>query len=546
MAKKDKKGRVVIESPLVYELAKKLYETRDGNAEDLFVLASDLDESEPTDTEELDRLTQPQESETPMTTRKTKEENAVLKALREAGGAQFQESSIERGGTKLTLPANMTPKRAIETLKAYMEAEEETTAFNRTFNYRPWDGAAAFERTIRILTGTAGIGKATFSFFGPNPPSRHTVNVGVNDTIEVPWGTVEVPLFEGEVVLGETRDPDLGPLFHVTAYTPKKHSAAVHGMFKLIQDELEKNSIYKGKAINGGEMPDFLDLDIVDPKTVVYSDDVMMSLDTNIWSMLRHSQTMRDEGVSLKRSVLLHGPYGTGKTLGGILTAQMAVANGWTFLMARPGKDNVFEVMQTARLYSPSVVFIEDVDTFTRGTGSTIDQMSKLLDAFDGIQAKGVEILNIMTTNHQEEISKGMLRPGRLDALIEIAELDLGGVTRMVQSLVMPENLDDIAYEQVYDKMQGYLPAFVRESVDRAKLASIARNNGKLGPLTTADLCNGAAQLRPQFELMERAGEVQNPQTVDAALTRVVEASVVGLELMNNHSDDRDYEIVEA
>jgi transitional endoplasmic reticulum ATPase len=493
----------------------------------------------------LENLIRQKESERQPMPRKTKEQNAMLKALRELGGEQFQESSIERKGTKLVLPATMSPATAINTLQAFEAAEEETTAFSRTFNYRPWDGAAAFERAIRILTGTAGIGKAQLSFFGSTPPRRITVNVGLTDTIEVPWGTVSVPLFdEGEVSLGQVDDPEYGPLFQVVAYVAKKYSGAVHGMFNLIQSELEENSIYKGKAINGAEMPEFIDLNVVDPKTVVYSDDVMLSLDTNIWSMLRHSDTMRSEGISLKRSVLLHGPYGTGKTLAGVLTAREAVANGWTFLMARPGKDNVFEVMRTARLYSPAVVFVEDVDTLSRQSSTSFDTMAKLLDTFDGIQAKGVEILNIMTTNHQDEITKAMLRPGRLDALIEIAELDLGGVTRMVQSLVEPENLDDINYEAVYDKMQGYLPAFVRESVDRAKLTSIAAN-GELRPLTTADLCNGAGQLRDQFDLMERADEVEQPQTLETAMTRVLKQSVSGMYLENQHNDDLDYVVVD-
>jgi transitional endoplasmic reticulum ATPase len=347
------------------------------------------------------------------------------------------------------------------------------------------------------------------------------------------------------VLLEGEHHPELGQLFRVTAYVAKKYSGAVHGLFNLIQSELEENSIYRGKAINGAEMPEFLDLDIVDPRTVVYSDHVMLSLNTNIWSMIRHSDTMRDEGVSLKRSVLLHGPYGTGKTLAGVLTAREAVANGWTFVLARPGKDDVFDVMRTARLYSPSVVFVEDVDTLSRQSSSSFDMMSKLLDMFDGIQSKGVEILNIMTTNHQEEITKAMLRPGRLDALIEIAELDLGGVTRMVQSLVTPENLDNVNYEAVFDKMQGYLPAFVRESVDRAKLASIAANDGQLRPLTTADLCNGAGDLRDQFDLMQRASEVEQPQTLETAMTRVLKESVVGLNLENRHNEDLDYVVVD-
>ena len=508
------------------------------------LLAMQQEESKPTIETGLDDLTPivEEKADKPMATRKTKEENTILTKLAELGGSQFQESSIERSGTKLRIPATMTPQRAVKHIEAFIEAEEEVTAFTRTFPYRPWDGAAATERAIRVLTGTSGIGKAQVSFFGKNPPQRMTVATGVDETIEVPWGIIEVPLFDGELRLDSFADREYGTLFVINAYAPKKFAGSINGLFNLIQEELEQRSIYKGKAFNGGETPEFIDLSSVDPTTVVYSDDVMVSLDTNIWAMLEHSDAMRREGVSLKRSVLLHGPYGTGKTLGGILTAQKATANGWTFIKARPGQDNAAEVLQTARLYSPAVVFIEDVDTFARA-GHSPEAMSKLLDSFDGISAKGVEILNIMTTNHKHLISKGMLRPGRLDALIEIAELDLGGVTRMVKSLVPEDQLDDINYERVYEHMAGYLPAFVRESIDRAKLASISRGNGELLPLNTTDLCNGASMLRAQYDLMQAAGETSDAPTLDATFRGMVQDSIDGVKLYDRNEEYMSHEI---
>jgi transitional endoplasmic reticulum ATPase len=487
----------------------------------------------------------PQQGET-VTARKTIEEKKVLAALRDVAGVQFQQSSIERGGTKLRLPEKMTPIKAISHLNAFIEAEEEVTSFNRTFRYRPWDGAAATERAIRVITGTSGIGKAQQSFFGTTPPARHTINTGVNETIEVPWGGLTVPLFDGTLYLSGMNDPEYGVLFAISAEAPRKYGAEINGLFDLIQTELEERSIYKGKAFDGAEMPEFIDLTETDPTKVIYSDDVMVDLDTNIWSLIKHSDTMREEGVQLKRSVLLHGPYGTGKTLAGALTAQKAVAAGWTFVKARPGKDDPFKVMQTARLYAPSVVFIEDVDSFTRaGSGIGGDQMSLLLDQFDGIGIKGLEVMNIMTTNHKELISKGMLRPGRLDALIEIAELDLGGMTRMVRSLVPEDRLDNVDYEQVYDKMSGYLPAFVAEAVSRAKLASISRGNGKLLPLSTADLSNGAMTLRAQYELMQTADESIAEPTLEKAFKGVVLDAVVGLNMFDVNEDYTSHEIVE-
>src|SRR6185436_54082 len=97
-----------------------------------------------------------------------------------------------------------------------------------------------------------------------------------------------------------------------------------------------------------------------------------------VWTLLEHTQRMRELGMPLKRAVLFEGDYGTGKTLGAFLTAQIAVDNGWSFHYCRPGRDNIEEVMQTARLYQPSVVFFEDVDTLTESGDR--DTVSRLLD----------------------------------------------------------------------------------------------------------------------------------------------------------------------
>jgi transitional endoplasmic reticulum ATPase len=39
-----------------------------------------------------------------------------------------------------------------------------------------------------------------------------------------------------------------------------------------------------------------------------------------------------------------------------------------------------------------------------------------------------------MTTNHKDEIHKGMLRPGRLDAIIEIGAMDRPGVEKLART----------------------------------------------------------------------------------------------------------------
>lgn len=457
------------------------------------------------------------------TSAESKRDEAILRRLADLAGQKFQEDDITYEGTRLVIPANMSPQQAVKVLNEHIKAEESLTGFVKQYKFRPADGAAAFSRAVKILTGTVGIGVPTRTFFGTTPPYLWTINVGPNETMQVPWGRIEIPLFKATANLGSANDAELGTLFQIVIEAPRRFRAAIEGLFMLIQQELEKHSIYRGKAFDGQEMPEFMDLGGVDPNKVIYSDEVVAQLDANMWALLRHTDAMRRHKLPLKRAILLHGPYGTGKTLAAFLTAQQAIANEWTFVYCRPGRDELISVMSTARLYQPSVVFFEDIDQLSEGASGEVDSITQLLDLFDGITAKGTELMAILTTNHPERIHKGMVRPGRLDAVIEIGSLDQRGMERMIRANIAAADLpEDLDMDLIYKAMEGYLPAFVKESIDRVIRYSIARTGGTLERLTTDDFVHAANGLRPQLEMMTGAKEGREVEPFSQGFSRII------------------------
>jgi transitional endoplasmic reticulum ATPase len=462
----------------------------------------------------------------------------LLQRLAELGGKLTAEDDVVFSGTKLVLPETMSMPEAIKMLQAKEEADEEVTAFVKQYNYRPLDGARA---TLYALRNAFGIvsQKATWSMFGKNPPQLRDIPVSATETEQVPWGRLQISHLPGTVMdLGGYPHPELGLLFQVTIHGPRKYRFHAEGIFELIAQELKTNSMYRGKAFDGQEAPEFLDLRGVDPDKVIYADDVILQLDANVWSLIRHADTMRELGVPLKRSALLEGPYGTGKTLAAYLTAQIAEQCGWTFIYCRPGKDNLEYVMATAQLYQPSVVFFEDVDAIAQ-TGQE-DQVTRLLDMFDGINAKGTEIVAILTTNHKEKIHKGMVRPGRLDCVIHIGALDLNGIQRMVAATVpakMLEPINDEQWQAIYTAMDGFLPAFVREAIDRTVRYSVARNEGQPGRLVWQDFVAAAVGLRPQLDLMEGASDTANRDSISDAIQRTVRSTLESTKLYRPGDD---------
>jgi transitional endoplasmic reticulum ATPase len=472
----------------------------------------------------------------PVKSEQERTQDQILETLAELGGGVVGEDDLIRAGEKFIIPARTSPEEAMEFLRGYIEQENDMRTFSRLFKYRPWDVAHAITTAFRRAFGTVGVQKGYMGFFGRRNIEEHSIPIGFGQTTKVIWGEVEVPVFNGTLGVHAKRHRDLGMCGEVYVVAAKKFEAQAEGLFLLIEDELKRNSIYRGKAIDGSADPQFIDLNAVDPERVIYSDEVMVQFEANVWSLLRHPQRMRELGLPLKRSVLLEGPYGTGKTLGAFLTAQIAVENGWTFIYCRPGEDDLDTVMQTARIYQPAVVFFEDVDSLTEETTER-DEVSKLLDLFDGITAKGTELLAILTTNHPERIHKGMVRPGRLDAVIHIGALDRNGIARMIETMVPEENLGDLDYEAVAVAMDDYSPAFVKEAVDRTMRYALARNNGDIDVLMTEDFVAAAEGLRAQLDLMNQAGESKGLPTMDKAMRASIEETLDAVAIVDGDGD---------
>lgn len=438
----------------------------------------------------------------------------------------------------ITIPKGMTYERAGQIFAAKHEEMQKINSFRRVFRYRPDDGAHAASIVLTRRYGVT-IGKDIPLPFGMSrPPEYRTIAIGPNETIEVPWGCIQIPALKGAEIYLDATEGEFGWVFEVAVKSPKMHKAEIEAMFNDIEMELRTNSIYRGKALMGARQLSFMDIDSFDPTQIVFSDDVTTTLDGGLFAVLRYADSLRAAKIPMKRAVLLYGPFGTGKSSIGLITAQIAVRNGWTFLSARAGKDALRPVLQTAKLYSPAVVFVEDIDVHTPNAKDKA-AIAELLDVFDGIATKSDQLLVVMTTNHIEDVPAGMLRPGRLDFAIPIDGLDRNGVERLIKAVV-PGGLlaDNIDYDAVYAEMEHFQPAWVKATADRAKSFAIDRENGDLNfRLTTYDLASAARSLRAQLNLMEDAQEGTPVVPFVEAMNEVIRGSVAGMEV-RDYDDD--------
>lgn len=478
-------------------------------------------------------------------TQQQQEDERLLEALAMLGGARVADEDLIYSGRQLIIPEGWTAADAMEYLGNHIEQQEETTEFRRRFQYRPHDGAHALQLALKRVFGTAGLGKPIYHFFGVDRPELISVATGPSETTQVPWGRLEVPLFGGVLMTGAYKHREYGMLFELTISAPRKYKAHVEGLFAAIDAELRTNSLYKGAAVNGAEEPEFIDLSHVDARRVIYSESVRTQLDANVWTLLEHTEKMRDLSLPLKRAVLFEGDFGTGKTLAAQITGQIATKNGWSFIYCRPGEDDLRTVMATARLYQPSVVFFEDVDTIA--SNGDKDAVSQLLDTFDGITAKGTEIVCILTTNHPDRIVKGMVRPGRLDAVIHFGGLDTGAIEEMAYANLGTELIGQVDWEKVGEAMnvgdpqRAFLPAFAKEAIDRTMRYALSRSAGNPDvKLTTSDFVEAAMGLHPQLDLMLGAGEGEQPESFEQMVARAANKGVSGVGVVRPGTDTTD------
>jgi hypothetical protein len=438
-------------------------------------------------------------------------------------------------GTAILLPRNPTEmelERADAVIKAKIKEQEEEHTFSRQFNYRPEDGANATANVLARMFGLV-VGKATQTMFGKRPPQYLTIDVAYSKKREVPWGEIAVPALPGATVaLGAGGGP-LGPVFVVSVTSPKKHKKIIIEFFDAIDEELRVASIYRGQALEGAHSLSFLDLSGFDASKIVFSDDVTATLDAALWSVLQHPAATEAVGMKLRRAVLLYGPFGTGKSSIGLITAQQAVAHGWTFLSAKAGRDNLRDVMLAAKLYQRAVVFIEDIDAHAPAS-SDKDAMSELLDMFDGIAVKDTQILLVATTNHIDTVPAGLLRPGRMDYVIPIEGLDRNGTERLLRAIVPDDLLGPIDFDEVYAHTQQWQPAWIKAVGDRAQSFALTRTGGQVNYLlTTEDLVGAAKSLQAQLALMEKATEGTAAPTLDTALRDLVDGQLNGVQVVD-------------
>jgi cell division protease FtsH len=198
-------------------------------------------------------------------------------------------------------------------------------------------------------------------------------------------------------------------------------------------------------------------------------------------------------GAKIPKGVLLYGPPGTGKTL---LARAVAGEAGVPFysisgsdfveMFVGVGASRVRDLFEQAKANAPAIVFVDEIDAVGRhrgaGLGGGHDEreqtLNQMLVELDGFDTKGGVIV-IAATNRPDILDPALLRPGRFDRQIVVAQPDLAGRRGILKVHARGKPIaPDTDLDIIARRTPGFTGADLANVINEAALLT-ARTNGK-------------------------------------------------------------------
>ncbi|GJT36927.1 AAA-ATPase-like protein [Tanacetum coccineum] len=153
-------------------------------------------------------------------------------------------------------------------------------------------------------------------------------------------------------------------------------------------------------------------------ETIAMDSDLKKKVKSDLELFLKSKQYYHRLGRVWKRSYLLYGPSGTGKSSFISAIAKFISYDVYDIDLSKVKDDSDLKML-LLQTTSRSVIVVEDLDRFVTSNNSSLSgiSLSGILNFMDGIlnSCCGDEKIMIFTMNNKEKIDQAVLRPGRID-----------------------------------------------------------------------------------------------------------------------------------
>ena len=215
---------------------------------------------------------------------------------------------------------------------------------------------------------------------------------------------------------------------------------------------------------------------------------------------LKTPKKFADMGAKIPRGVLLVGPPGTGKTLlaravAGEANVPFYSISGSEFveMFVGVGAGRVRDMFKKAKQTAPCIIFIDEIDAVgrQRGTGmggghdereQTLNQLLVEMDGFSGNEG----IIVLAATNRADVLDPALLRPGRFDRQIQVANPDKRARSQILKVHARNKRFTpDVNFDNIAQRTPGFSGAELSNVLNEAALLAVRQGHGLI---TMADI----------------------------------------------------------
>jgi len=240
---------------------------------------------------------------------------------------------------------------------------------------------------------------------------------------------------------------------------------------------------------------------------------------------LRYANVFEELGAEAPKGILMYGPPGTGKTL---LAKAVANASDSNFITVKgpellnkyvgESEKSVREVFKKARQNSPTVIFFDEIDAIAPERGGSMDSqvtervVSQLLTELDGVEElKDVKV--VAATNRPDMIDSALLRPGRLDSLVEVPVPDEEARREILRIHTRDAPLaDDVDLDEIAERTEGYTGSDLEAL---ARTATMNAMRGFIESVEPDEIDASVGNVRVTMEEFEQALKKVQPSLDD-------------------------------
>ncbi|MEM4662704.1 MAG: CDC48 family AAA ATPase [Candidatus Diapherotrites archaeon] len=236
---------------------------------------------------------------------------------------------------------------------------------------------------------------------------------------------------------------------------------------------------------------------------------------------LKYPELFKEMGIKPAKGVMLYGPPGCGKTLLAKAVATESEANfiaikGPELLSMYVGESErgIRKIFRKARQVAPAIVFFDEIDAIAAERNTYLDSgvgnrvLNQLLTELDGTEVLQ-NVVFICATNRPDLVDKALLRPGRIDCLIEVPVPDLQARIKILE--IHTKNVplaQDVKISELAELTENFSGADLENLVREATLIAIKENKMRKTNVSMKHFEKALEKIRPSItENVKRAYE---------------------------------------